>query len=210
MEDVTVSGSAATHGGGVYAEGCDLSLQGATLTDNTAELGGGLYILGGDVVSLADVVVQGNTASGEDTAQGGGAWIREVTLLDVRDSLFLSNRVVFDSDGTDGGSSGGLRLSQVEDGLLDRVRIDGNVVEALASEVGASSYGGGAEIIYSTVRIRSAHIESNRLGQGSSTWPQGGGLFVYISDVVIEDSSLVSNDAANGWGGGLSLSLIHI
>ena len=85
--DSRIEGNAAFDGAGLHNEDCDTSLDGSTLSDNTAEnAGGGLMIVGG-TVTLTDAFVRDNTAG-----SAGGIYVG--TLADDYPSAVTRDGVV--------------------------------------------------------------------------------------------------------------------
>ncbi|RME22606.1 MAG: hypothetical protein D6798_15370, partial [Deltaproteobacteria bacterium] len=68
--DVVITDSRADVGGGVYVEGCDVVLQSSEITDAVADFGGAVAVTDGSL-TLSDTVVSGNTA----TNSGGAAYL---------------------------------------------------------------------------------------------------------------------------------------
>ncbi|MDR2783067.1 MAG: hypothetical protein LBB48_04390, partial [Treponema sp.] len=73
IEGGTITGNTASYrGGGVYVRNGAFAMQGGIITGNTASSGGGVYVLEDGVFTLKDGTITGNTASSDDDPGYGG------------------------------------------------------------------------------------------------------------------------------------------
>lgn len=169
-----------------------LQISDSTFTGNTADVGGGIRILGG-VASISNSTVTGNTStvtSETDPLAGGGA-IFTTAELTVSGSTIANNQA---------GSAGG--------GVLVR---DGGSLSISSSTISnntAGRGGGGIALLSASATIDSTTIDTNQAVIGA-------GISVETSSLVVR-SSTVSNNTASalaspgsphlvGFGGGLAI-----
>ena len=94
----TVSSNTATaNGGGIYASGSRVTIEDASIRNNRANRGAGLFVTGGRMVSLLDVLVAENIA----TDLGGGAF--NARIIASVGTLWTNNRAA-DGGGVYGAS----------------------------------------------------------------------------------------------------------
>jgi|GEM_PF-1452732 len=203
---VTCSHSPSTHfrlltvtGGG------DLTLEGLTLANGCAELGGALLISDGRA-TVQNATFASNRARPRSSDLGGGAIaVQAAGTLEVVGATFLGNESVgdFTIDG-----HGGAILVQ-EGGTL--TRIEGTRFEANLAEGGTAgvlifpgSGLGGAMHVRSNVSagpITGCSFDENvaqgRTGDFSGGSAQGGGVYS-LSSVTIEDTTFTGNQALAG------------
>ena len=177
FEGNTASGAG---GGGVYneGEGEPLVLTGVTLLRNAASgaegAGGALYNGAGGTVTLADAVVQENTAG----AVGGGLWSSPTGTLIVGTTTVQNNTAPRGGGVFKQGSGGAVEI--------DRSLLRGNA---------ASTAGGGLYSAGGFVTVRNSTVSGNTAGDG-------GGAFVAAGRLSLL-SATVARNVATGTGGGL-------
>src|SRR5439155_10310985 len=114
--NVAISGLTLTRGnagsglGGGAIDVADeaLALSGVVITDNTANLGGGISLGAGGLLTLDHCTVSGNRADGIGSPLGGGLYLGTSSVALVRDSTISGNQakggdgggVFVDSDGS--------------------------------------------------------------------------------------------------------------
>ncbi len=148
--DSTISGNAATHGGGIYNLGVPLTIVETTIDQNTAvSAGGGLLNAGAGEVHVerstfsnnssqsdgggiynatgGTVVVTNSTLSGNEAGYfGGGIFnVHTGSLVELHHSTVVQNRanVAF----SDFGFGGGIYLSNGTHAMLDQTIVAGNI-----------------------------------------------------------------------------------
>jgi uncharacterized repeat protein (TIGR01451 family) len=198
-------------GGGGYILSATVTLSGCQVLSNTAERGGGLYMVQADVL-LNNNIISGNIAQ----ARGNGAGLygkdSHVTMVDnvIRTNsaegtgggvylwggATLHRNSVFSNTASDDGGGLYLRLEQ-------GASLTQNIVRA--NVAGDSHYdtGGGLCIENSD----GVTLQGNTIVSNTST-AEGGGLFVSDSTITMTGNSVMSNTAgqdhyAPGIGGGI-------
>ncbi|MHC4879004.1 MAG: beta strand repeat-containing protein, partial [Planctomycetota bacterium] len=179
------------NGGGLHvSNGGDVNITGGSVNNNdAAEEGGGLWNDSG-TLTLSNVTIDTNTASGAGTDQGGGGIFNNGGTLDITDGAITNNV----ADGTQGSGGGILDVNGTS------VTINGTNI----SSNNAERAGGGIELngTSSTVTLTSITLNSNNaIGTGAAPG-NGGGLHITGStDVDITGSTVDGNTAAEEGGG---------
>lgn len=105
------------HGGGISLTGSTVSLESVILEDNSAVLGGGLYIDGSDV-AIANSRISGNDAGGYNVCAGGGVYAGGAS------SATLTNVMITDNSATYWSSGGGVYVEDasvsITNALIER------------------------------------------------------------------------------------------
>ena len=168
----TVSGNTADSGGGIYVLGGSLSLMDSTVSDNTATggAGGGVRNAGGAVVTLTNTTVSGNTASGGAESNGGGIHNADGTLT-ITASTISANTALW---------GGGI----YSNGASDRVE-KSTIANNFAGSGGGGVFAGELTMTNTTV-------------SGNSTSGMGGGIY---GAVVLTNSTVAENTATDEGGG---------
>jgi len=204
LYDTTVSGGDHTivtnqRGGGVYSRG-NLNLIHSTVTGNSADYGGGVYLASGSGTIT-------NSTIADNFAQDDGGGIYNALAMDgtleITDSRISGNQV---------NSSGG--------GMFNAVNSTTTFSNSVL-ENNQAGWGGGAYVQYSTLSIENGstvnqntassggglYASSSTVSIASSTfsantvYSSGGALYVYMnSQVSIADSTLADNTATMSGG----------
>lgn len=165
-------------GGGIYLDGCAMTMEGGSIVSNAADDGGGIWSSGH--VSLTDVDFSRNIARAGD---GGGLYSEgAVTMTDC----LLEYNFAWDRNFAPG--DGGAIFSTAT-ASLERVTLDHNH---------ADGSGGGMRVTWGgTATIRSSQFKNN-------TAHTGGGLCITGADAkATVRSSQFSNNSASLAAGGL-------
>lgn len=178
---IRIDGNITTgYGGGLFLsaprDSAFLSIQGASITNNRAGNGGGVYLrttAGGALDVTGQASISGNEAVGAASSAGGGFWIQNVSgTLDavLTDASLLSNRAA--------GNGGGLFLS--DSGVVG-FRMSGCTI----SQNIAGASGGGIYLIErgstaGTLDMDGVTISDNEAGTA------GGGLYLGTSVGALE------------------------
>jgi len=177
-DDVRLEDNAATYGGGaLLAAGCALSGQ-LNATGNSAERGGGIYVLGG-ALDLSGGYLGGNTA----TFLGGALGVSRGDGVTLTDCAFAGNEAL--GTNTVGGAL------YVAEGTVD---ILGGTFEENSASYGGFAFVEGDGV----VRADSAVFDNNSASES------GGGFYFETGAAHFDDVTL-SNNSARGDGGGLFL-----
>ncbi len=227
LENLTLSGGLATgslaEGGAIFNQG-NLTLQGVTVQDNTAQgingangsagtnaIGGGIYSLGGSVALNGGTLLEsnkalggngGNGAAGPNTGgaggsgDGGGLYIDggNVTLTDVT----LSGNTAQGGNGGNGGSGG--QSNPGDPGGLAGLGVGGGLYVAAGSKV---------ILTEDTVTNNVAHGGNGGIGgfgspsqtSGGGGDGAGGGVYITNGSATLSRDLLAGNMAEGGDGG---------
>jgi len=200
VDDVTVrdckivSNTAREIGGGISIIGnTNATITGCTLSGNTADTGGGLYIAEALSVTVANNLIASNTAisRGLGPALGGGVFIGDASRGMLRGNEIISNTATGDGDGRGGGiflSDPGTEFT-VHDNLIQRNR--------------ASDGGGGICVTWGADAI----ISNTQVLSNSTSQKFGGGILVGSvgTKADILDCLVVGNRGAEWGGGGIAV-----
>lgn len=167
-----------SQGGGIVAYGSELTLNGASITNNEAAVGGGIFMLGipnGKLVLENGTMISGNKA----TASYGGGIYAYNTTVQISDAEISGNKAQ--------GAGGGMFT------YLSKVSVQNSKVVGNSSE----NSGGG---VYS-------HTDSSFAMEGTDVQKNqaviyGGGVMVQnpAGKAVIKNSSITGNRGAYGAG----------
>ena len=202
----------ATEGGGVWSSGVmDISASGddgegmAELRDNVGRGddatngGGGVYAETGATVTLTDVLVSGNAATGA-AGSGGGLFVADGAQMTVLRGAVRGNQANRAGGGVEVADDGD---TDVETSLLmTAVTLDGNSIATPAPGNGGGLHIGGA----GTVRIDMSTVSGNTAREGGGLWASGASSMEVVNSTVTGNTS-----TENGGGvydnGGASVSL---
>lgn len=180
---------AGEHGGGIYAQGGNLTLVNSQVSDNRAldaanQHGGGIYF-GGDDATLTIVVtyIDNNMASGA----GGGLYVENSTTLTLRDSSVYGNTA----------AAGGGIHSQAAATITDST-LSGNVTTSNPSGGAGMSSSGPLTMVNSTISGNAA------LGSGGGL-VVGSGSAAGLYNVTIADNTANADGDVTGDGGGIRI-----
>ncbi|MDR3249056.1 MAG: hypothetical protein LBT39_09765, partial [Treponema sp.] len=129
-------------GGGVYVgEGGLLTMEGGTISGNTASGanagGGGVWVNGGTFVMI-DGTISGNTVTSGGSSLGGGVYVWDEGFFTMQDGTISGNTAT--SSGTDGSSSGGgVGMDGGSEFIMEGGTISGNTATG-------GRYGGGGGV----------------------------------------------------------------
>jgi len=203
----TVRGGIAQNGGGVYIAATDSPvLTDIVVTNNTAVRGGGMYIAGsltltdtcfignaasvdgggvyqgavGGTITLVGGCLEQNTALGQVSSNGGGAY--------AAGNMVLSGTLVTDNSASRGG--GGVFVSYIA------VLTNATVLSNTAGQWGGGLY---QNFFNDYTQITGGRFESNRTITTTDS-SRGGGLFS-SSRAIISGTQVISNSAVARGGG---------
>lgn len=189
--DATVTGGAASTGGGVSLEAGTVTLVGATVTGNTADLGGGVYNRDGRLW-LADSTITGNHA-----LAGGGVYQR-ATSPEGSTVWVLGGSLA----GNTANHEGGAIASVADEGGNASVVLEGATVTANVAERGGGVAATGVASGTVSVLLAGATVSANT----AST--SGGGLILTangqeLAGTVSVLGSVLTGNTAGGDGGAI-------
>jgi predicted outer membrane repeat protein len=174
--------TAGGNGGGIYAKGGSVTVNGGQIAKNTAKGnaktdngsgGGGIYVEGA-ALNISGTTLVGNAAKRD----GGGIWATGGSTLTVENATITGN--IADN------IAGGLGSYK------GKVRIKGSKV--LGNSAGSA---GGIYIYAGSMTIEDTTFANNIAQQ------TGGGIFNSSGSVTIEGSTITANSALNRGGGGI-------
>ncbi len=168
-------------GGGGGAE-----ISGGTATANRGTEGGAFWVGAGTPLTLTDVDVTGNLATGAAADQGGGGIYVDGGTLEVSNGAISDNRAIGAA-----GSGGGLFVNG------GTVTLTGTTVDVNR----AQRAGGGIEVVSGAVTIADAVLTGNVAGPAPGN---GGGVHTTAGPTTLDiTGTLVSGNDAVAEGGGL-------
>ena len=190
------------NGGGLHSTGAsDVMMTTGVVMSNTATAeGGGLWNSITGTMTLDNVSLVGNIASGKDPDQGGGGLFNdggELTVMNsvihgnVADGLGRSGGGILNMPGATGGSGGGILNTAGGTLIVHDTVIEGN---------SAIRAGGGVEDNASTTMLMGVDLISNVAGAKPGN---GGGLHSTGASHVTIMSGVVMSNIAAAEGGGL-------
>lgn len=189
VNDTTISGGYmfdATHGGGVFrVEGGALTLDGSTLEENaTRSYGGAVFAF--DDATLT--ITNDSTISGNSAFRGGGVYSRD-SATTIENSSVSGNYAERSGGGVQAnGGSLFISASQINDNGWEAGQI---------GVAGDTDYGGGVLSDGASLTIATTTIDGNYGAYG------GGGVWVLDATEVTISQSAITNNTADGYGGGV-------
>ena len=213
----SVTGNTAVEGGGLWSSGT-LDVDGTMIMDNEGtgddadNGGGGVYNQAG-TITLTDVTIDGNSATG--TAGSGGGVLNNMGELTINGGTISNNTsnragggiedaggmtTVMDADvmdndaGTSPGNGGGLHTGGGD------VSVSGGTFSGNTAVEGGGLWSSGSLTVDGTV------IEDNEaLSDADEAFEGGGGLFNQAGTMMVTDATISGNTATGpgGSGGGL-------
>lgn len=222
VENSEISGNMADHGGGLYFRGGTLTVNDTKISDNKARADGGAIFLNG-VSADTILVLTGSEISGNETEFMGGGIYEESGVtknrITIKDCIISSNKTVSyggamatsrgiitvinsNISGNTAGYGGGMFVSNGSNFTISGGEISGNAALASAGYFGGGQ-GGGIDVRFgSIVTIKDGgKIINNVAESAGANSGQGGGVFLYQSQVVIEDGEISGNMAKQSGGG---------
>ena len=174
-------------GGGLYVTGSSLTLNGVQLTQNEAFIeGAGFYATGGAVTLAAGTTLQGNRTF---IGRGGGGYVVNSPNLTLAKVTFTNNEAE-----TDGG---GLAILN---STMTALQLPGPPPDgATFNNNRAKGRGGALYVEGGALTLRQVTVEDNQAAQG------GGGIYAVTGPFSLADSLLRQNDAGAAAGGALYL-----
>ncbi|PTY01672.1 hypothetical protein DB346_11615 [Verrucomicrobia bacterium LW23] len=181
FNNTTIFGnSAVVEGGGIYSQAADLTLVNSTVSTNTAQRGGGIFVAdsaGSYNLGLRSSIVELNVA----TNRGSGIYAGQnsVTLID-------NTQVRNNGDTISSGEGGGVYVN------AGTVTIQNN--SAFTSNIG--TVGGGIYADAANVSITSSTFNTN-----SARFGRGGGIYSRLSTLTLAGVTMHGNTSASAGGG---------
>ena len=185
-------------GGGVYSYSSTVSINGSRIANNVANIdpnpastsngyGGGIYASVG-TISLVESQIISNVAHMSFTGHGGGAFLSNMTQVEVVDSIISNNQAV---SNTVCGYGGGIYIDTTDWSYIANNHIEGN-----RTSEGYGGAGGGISLNYVE-----AHLTGNTIF--SNTAAGGGGILMQGSEPITLSNNLIAHNYAALRGGGI-------
>lgn len=203
-----LAANSSNRGGAVYLNGYSaLNISGGAIAGNTAsaEGGGGVYAVSYwqyAAIAISDGYITNNFASSNDYWNGGGG-----VQLERLATLTVTNNARITSNKASGGGGGVKTRQDWGNNESGRVEINGGFITA-NNATGAE--GGGLNInAGGSMYMEAGHITNNIAGTGKNDatfqhWG-GGGLFCSEnSSSMVILNSLITDNSAGGFGGGVA------
>lgn len=188
-----VNGYHSASGAGVYADSATLHVLSSTIGHNRVNpafhgnFGVGLYIANGTLMMQNSIVQENEPNPGGDNSHDGGGLYAVDSVVDIRNSQFLSNTAAFGSTTWDVGCGGGVFLERC-DAWIENVTFRGNV----ATE--ANGGGGGLWTRSGSLRLLNSTFEGNT----------NAGAALYTAGALVAGNTFTGNIgnglAVSSWG----------
>lgn len=223
-------GSDNTPGGGIYINSGKVNIQGGVVAANRGRSGGGIYVNSGEL-NISDGAVTGNEVIKGHEDNGGGIYVNSGTLTlsggyvtnnykacdcndcqnDVNNKhggggIALANSSVMNmTGGYVTGNYSGLAGGGIYAGFFGhnvRFTMSGGTIAGNCAELGE---GGGLRIAGGTNGVIQATNKvyiTNNITNSNNDWG-GGGIFVQEKGNLSIVNSLITNNSAGGFGGGV-------
>ncbi|MEW5985446.1 MAG: choice-of-anchor Q domain-containing protein, partial [Chloroflexota bacterium] len=186
IRNSTIADNSAGHGGGVFHFGTTLTIDGSTISGNTASVQGATLYLGGGAVTVENSTFTGN---------GGG--IENFGELTVSHSTFSGNVGAISNSGVLTVS-----YSTIADNTATGISNDGYGVAYINYSTISNNTGTGGGGIYngSTLYVNNSTISGN---EAVGSWGGGGGGINTDAGVVIITNSTIVDNTTDTFGGGI-------
>jgi hypothetical protein len=154
LSDVTIGGADSGLGGGLFVDGCDISITDSEIYENAAEYGAGMFIYSG-TVDITDSQIWGNVAD----YTGGGAALEGASgtaTLDLVDTVVTGNEGYY-----------GAGLSAIYDSTITCTGTSAGKLQAAVTDNYNSSgiYGGGLLTYYTSSYTASVTVSDCDFGE---------------------------------------------
>ena len=192
MNGGTISGGAASNGGGVYVGGDDsvFNMNGGTISTNTAGRGGGVYVESG-TFNMNGGSITGNTAT-----PGGGVYVTGANAKFTMNGGTISNNTATGTD--NGGAGGGVNVISGAAFVMNGGVISNNQCTGSASPGGD---GGGVSIhgTGTTFDMFGGSITQNK-ATANATLSAGGGVIAWTNATFNMYGGEISGNTATQGG----------
>jgi CSLREA domain-containing protein len=196
LQGVTITNNTADgDGGGISANG-ELWLTGSTVSSNSAADfdGGGVYNDNGSMQLVNDKIM-GNTANTGNfccTPEGGGIY-NDGGPVAIHGSTISGNRVLVSTNRT--GKGGGVYSG--EETIIDSSTISGNSVVAFPGATNISADGGGVYNDYGLQSITNSVVNGNAAVPSGTNTGEGGGIYD-DAGMLVSNSKVTNNSVHPG------------
>lgn len=187
------TGDAPGNGGAIHITGqADVTVNGGMATGNSAAAEGGAFWNSAvGMLTVKNVSLENNVASGADADQGGGALFNDGGMMTVYNSYIANNM----ADGASGSGGGILAVPGSEITITG-----GTIISNTANRAGGAIEVNGTEDAHVTAMINGVQMMNNMAGAAPGN---GGALHITgVADVTV-NGGLVMGNMASAEGGGL-------
>jgi uncharacterized repeat protein (TIGR02543 family) len=172
-----ISGNSADFGGGVYVSDGTFTQSGGTISGNSSGTGGGVYIRASGAFTM-----NGGEISGNSTSYGGGVYVRD-------SGTFLINAGNISNNSANYG--GGVYIESNSTFTMSGGTVNGNTATL--------SKGGGVFLAGGTFTMSGGAISGNSISGNESGNNYGGGMYVY-GTFTMNGGEISGNSAVHGGG----------
>ena len=180
-------GGKITHGSqkglGVHVYGGTFDMYGGSITGNSSQMGGGVYVSGGGTFNLYGGSISGNRAS----TYGGGVYVKDGTFNMYGGSIDNNYSAIYG-----GGVGMGGGTFNMEGGSISDNRATG----------GYGGYGGGVGMKGGTFNMKGGRIDKNKAPHNGGVYV-GGGEFNMSGTASIFGNEATESAGYNSQGGGV-------
>jgi hypothetical protein len=185
-------------GGGCYLFCHTITGYSNTIKNNLSVWGAGIYVSESNTIELSNNTISGNGGDEyPDYGQAGGG----VNIHKNSSTVTFSNNNISENYVTSGG--GGIHVTQGSLVILEYNTINENVVTGNSSGSGEINGGGGIAISADDVNLINNTILSNISGNTGNMFKNGGGINVYASNRASLIDNTIGNNSALFQGGGV-------
>ena len=199
--DAVISGNTAiSSGGGVFfSGGGKFTMEGGTIggtevnSANEADLGGGVYVDGGEFEMIGTAILQGNVANDH----GGGVYISSDGTFTMSGGAVISGNSASSSSGSSSG--GGVYVST--DGIFN---MEGGTIGGTdAGSANSAQYGGAVYVNGGAFTMESgSKITGSR---ATGTTASGGAVYVAGGTFTMNGTAILQGNTATTHGGGVHI-----
>ncbi|HYO89076.1 MAG TPA: right-handed parallel beta-helix repeat-containing protein, partial [Candidatus Limnocylindrales bacterium] len=166
LTNSTLSNSSANQGGGIYVRGVSATLTNVTISGSSATLGGGVFVENGTAMTIANSVISSNAA----TDDGGGLFVKGTAALSLINTAVSGNTATNDGGGLE-------NFGQ--------------------STISASTFSANTAITGAGIHNGSQATMTNTTLSGNIALGSGGGIFSDAASTFY-NSTFSANSAASG------------
>lgn len=190
-------GNTATSGGGIYSSATGtVTISGGTVDGNTVT---GSSSSGGGIFSANQVYINGGTISNNTAvAFGGGVYGKYVEFEENGTGVVSGNKVT--STSTTKGYGGGIYISSTTTSggslIMNSGTISNNITTTAARDGAGVYISGTSSTVRGTMTMTNYSIINNNKASRN-----GGGVYLYYSDLTMSGNSEICYNTANNGGG---------
>ena len=172
------------HGGGVYVNGGTFTMQGGTISGNSAGFGGGVEVSVGTVFNMTGGTIGGNKEADRNTApRGGGVYVGTDGTFNMSGGTISGN--------TANSEGGGVYMFSSSDNMICKFTMSGGTING-----NTATKGGGVYV------DRNSEFTMNDGTVSGNNANSGGGVYM-SSGTFTMSGGAISNNTADSYGGGM-------